>query len=32
MEGRGPEEEPEIVPAAMPSTQGGLEGSFGHQL
>jgi pilus assembly protein CpaC len=32
MEGRGPEEEPEIIPAAMPSSQGGLEGSFGHQL
>jgi pilus assembly protein CpaC len=32
MEGRGPEEEPELVPAAMPSTQGGLEGNFGHQL
>jgi len=32
MEGRGPEEQPEMVPAAMPSSQGGLEGSFGHQL
>jgi pilus assembly protein CpaC len=32
MEGRGPEEEPEMIPAAMPSSQGGLEGSFGHQL
>ena len=32
MEGRGPEEEPEVIPASMPSTQGGLEGNFGHQL
>jgi len=32
MEGRGPEEEAEVIPAAMPSTQGGLEGNFGHQL
>ena len=32
MEGRGPDEEPEIVPTAMPSSQGGLEGNFGHQL
>jgi len=32
MEGRGPEEQPEMIPAAMPSSQGGLEGSFGHQL
>jgi pilus assembly protein CpaC len=32
MEGRGQDEEPEVVPAAMPSAQGGLEGSFGHQL
>ena len=32
MEGRVPDEEPEVVPVAMPSSQGGLEGSFGHQL
>ena len=32
MEGRVHDEEPEVVPAAMPSSQGGLEGSFGHQL
>ena len=32
MEGRVTDEEPDVVPAAMPSSQGGLEGSFGHQL
>jgi len=32
MEGRGDDEETESVPAAMPSSQGGLEGNFGHQL
>ena len=32
MEGRGPDQEPDVVPAAMPSSQGGLEGSFCHQL
>jgi len=32
MEGRVNSEEPEVIPAAMPSSQGGLEGSFGHQL
>ena len=32
MEGRGPAEEPEAIPTAMPSSQGGLEGNFGHQL
>ena len=32
MEGRGHDEEPEVEPAAMPSSQGGLEGNFGHQL
>ena len=32
MEGRVHEEEAAPVPAAMPSSQGGLEGNFGHQL
>jgi len=32
MEGRGPDEESEVTPVAMPSSQGGLEGNFGHQL
>jgi len=32
MEGRGQDDEPEVVPTAMPSSQGGLEGNFGHQL
>ena len=32
MEGRGAAEEPEAIPTAVPSSQGGLEGNFGHQL